>query len=100
MFEIEAARITAAGVSFQLPSGFTLLEASEPHVNATLEVQAPDSSYIVSISLDLSAKASESELRSILSEGCYPDTPAHLPHSVRPLSGSSGNVPQRQARLL
>ena len=98
MFEIEAARITAAGVSFQLPSGFALLEAQEPHVNTTLEVQAPDSSYTVSISLDLSAKASAGELRSILSEGCYrilqPISPIQCGpfqgHQVIYLSGKRG----------
>ena len=41
MFEIESARITAAGVSFQLPTGFVVLEAQEPHVNSTMELRAP-----------------------------------------------------------
>lgn len=98
MFEIEAARITAAGVSFQLPSGFALLEAQEPHVNTTLEIQSPDSSYAISISLDRSAKASEGELRSILSEGCYrilhPISPIQCGllhgHQVTYLSGKRG----------
>lgn len=98
MFEIEAARITAAGVSFQLPSGFALLEAQEPHVNSTLEIQSPDSSYTVAISLDLSTKASAGELRSILSEGCYrilqPISPIQCGslhgHQVTYLSGKRG----------
>lgn len=71
MFEIESARITAAGVSFQLPTGFVVLEAQEPHVNSTLALRAPDGSYQIIISLDHSAQSSGDELRSILSEGGY-----------------------------
>ena len=44
MFEIESAHISAAGLSFQLPPGFTLLEPQEPHDNPTLELRAPDGS--------------------------------------------------------
>ena len=67
MFEIESARITAAGVSFQLSTGFLVLEAQEPHVNSTLELRAPDGSYQIIISLDRSVHSSGNELRSILS---------------------------------
>ena len=70
MFEIESARITA-GVSFQLPTGFVVLEAQEPHVNSPLELRAPDGSYQIIISLDRSVHSSGDELRSILSEGGY-----------------------------
>ena len=64
MFRVESARITAAGVSFQLPTGFTLLESQEPHVNSTLALRAPDGSYQIIISLDHSAQSSGDELRS------------------------------------
>ena len=71
MFRVESARITAAGVSFQLPTGFVVLEAQEPHVNSPLELRAPDGSYQIIISLDRSVHSSGDELRSILSEGGY-----------------------------
>ena len=98
MFEIESARITAAGVSFQLPTGFVVLEAQEPHVNSTLELRAPDGSYQIIISLDHSAQSSGDELRSILSEGGYsvlrPITPFRQNglsgHSAAYLSGKRG----------
>ena len=83
MFEIESARITAAGVSFQLPTGFVVLEAQEPHVNSTLELRAPDGSYQIIISLDRSTSSSGDELRSILSEGLSG-------HSAAYLSGKQG----------
>ena len=98
MFEIESARITAAGVSFQLPTGFVVLEAQEPHVNSTLALRAPDGSYQIIISLDHSAQSSGDELRSILSEGGYsvlrPITPFRQNglsgHSAAYLSGKRG----------
>ena len=98
MFRVESARITAAGVSFQLPTGFTLLESQEPHVNSTLALRAPDGSYQIIISLDHSAQSSGDELRSILSEGGYsvlrPITPFRQNglsgHSAAYLSGKRG----------
>ena len=98
MFEIESARITAAGISFRLPTGFVVLEAQEPHVNSTLELRAPDGSYQIIISLDHSAQSSGDELRSILSEGGYsvlrPITPFRQNglsgHSAAYLSGKRG----------
>lgn len=98
MFEIESARITAAGVSFQLPTGFVVLEAQEPHVNSTLALRAPDGSYQIIVSLDHSAQSSGDELRSILSEGGYsvlrPITPFRQNglsgHSAAYLSGKRG----------
>ncbi len=89
MFEIESARITAAGVSFQLPTGFLLLESQEPHVNPTLELRAPDGSYLISISTDRSAKPSGDELHSILSEGGYHVLSPITPYSQNGLSGHS-----------
>lgn len=98
MFRVESARITAAGVSFHLPTGFVVLEAQEPHVNSTLELRAPDGSYQIIISLDHSAQSSGDELRSILSEGGYsvlrPITPFRQNglsgHSAAYLSGKRG----------
>lgn len=98
MFRVESARITAAGVSFQLPTGFVVLEAQEPHVNSTLELRAPDGSYQIIISLDRSVHSSGDELRSILSEGGYsvlrPITPFRQNglsgHSAAHLSGKQG----------
>ena len=98
MFEIETARISAAGLSFQLPTGFVLLESEEPHVNSTLALRAPDGSYCIALSLDHSARPSASELRSILSEGAYsvlrPITPFRQNglsgHSAAYLSGKRG----------
>ena len=98
MFRVESARITAAGVSFQLPTGFVVLEAQEPHVNSTLELRAPDGSYQIIISLDRSVHSSGDELRSILSEGGYsvlrPITPFRQNglsgHSAAYLSGKQG----------
>ncbi len=89
MFEIESAHISAAGLSFQLPPGFTLLEPQEPHVNPTLELRAPDGSYQVTISLDRSAKSSGDELRSILSEGGYTVLSPITPFQQNGLSGHS-----------
>lgn len=98
MFRVESARISAAGLSFQLPTGFVLLESEEPHVNSTLALRAPDGSYCIALSLDHSARPSASELRSILSEGGYsvlrPITPFRQNglsgHSAAYLSGKRG----------
>ena len=89
MFEIESARITAAGVSFQLPTGFTLLESQEPHVNSTLALRAPDGGYQLIVSLDHSAQSSGDELRSILSEGGYSVLRPITPFCQNGLSGHS-----------
>lgn len=87
MFAVKSAVIQADSVTIQLPSGFSLLEAQEPHVNPTLELQAPDGSYTVTISLDRSRKPSAGELRSILSEGCYRILQPIAPVQCGPLSG-------------
>ena len=89
MFEIESAQISAAGLSFQLPHGFTLLESQEPHVNPTLELRAPDGSYQLTVSLDRSAQSSADELRSILSEGGYTVLSPIAPFTQNGLSGHS-----------
>ncbi len=89
MFEIESAHISAAGLSFQLPHGFTLLESQEPHVNPTLELRAPDGSYQITVSLDRSEHTSEPELRSILSEGGYTVLSPIAPFRQNGLSGHS-----------
>ena len=89
MFEIESAQISAAGLSFQLPHGFTLLESQEPHVNPTLELRAPDGSYQLTVSLDRSKHTSEPELRSILSEGGYTVLSPIAPFRQNGLSGHS-----------
>ena len=89
MFEIESAHISAAGLSFQLPPGFTLLESQEPHVNPTLELRAPDGSYQLTVSLDRSEQTSEWELHSILSEGGYTVLSPIAPFQQNDLSGHS-----------
>ena len=89
MFEIESAHISAAGLSFQLPPGFTLLESQEPHVNPTLELRAPDGSYQITVSLDRSEQTSERELHSILSEGGYTVLSPIAPFTQNGLSGHS-----------
>ncbi len=89
MFRVESARIIAAGVSFQLPHSFTLLESQEPHVNPTLELRAPDGSYQLTVSLDRSARSSANELRSILSEGGYTVLSPITPFQQNGLSGHS-----------
>ena len=89
MFEIESAHISATGLSFQLPPGFTLLESQEPHVNPTLELRAPDGSYQLTVSLDRSEQTSEWELHSILSEGGYTVLSPIAPFQQNDLSGHS-----------
>lgn len=89
MFRVESARISATGLSFQLPTGFVLLESEEPHVNSTLALRAPDGSYCIALSLDHSARPSASELRSILSEGGYSVLQPITPFRQNGLSGHS-----------
>ncbi len=89
MFRVESARISAAGVSFQLPTGFVILETQEPHVNSTLELRAPNGSYQIIISMDHSAQSSGDELRSILSEGGYTVLSPIAPFQQNGLSGHS-----------
>ena len=91
MFEIESANISAAGLSFQLPPGFTLLESEEPHVNSTLELLAPDNSYRITISLDRSEHPSDAELQSILSEGGYTLLTPIVPFTHNGVSGHSAS---------
>ena len=91
MFEIESANISAAGLSFQLPPGFTLLESEEPHVNSTLELCAPDNSYRITISLDRSEHPSAAELQSILSEGGYTLLTPIVPFAHNGISGHSAS---------
>ena len=89
MFTVKSAALQAQSVTFQLPPGFTLLEAQEPHVNPTLELCAPDGSYQVTISLDRSERTSDHELRSILSEGGYTVLSPITPFQQNGLSGHS-----------
>ena len=70
MFRVESARITAAGVSFQLPTGFVVLEAQEPQVNSTLELRAPDGSYPIISSLDRSVPSRAFNLFPTNKNGC------------------------------
>lgn len=91
MFEIESSNISAAGLSFQLPPGFTLLESEEPHVNSTLELCAPDNSYRITISLDRSEHPSAAELQSILSEGGYTLLTPIVPFTHNGISGHSAS---------
>lgn len=89
MFTINSAVIEAQSVSFQIPTGFTLLEPEEPHVNSTLALRAPDGSYSIIISQDRSARSSADELRSILSEGGYSVLSPISPFTQNGISGHS-----------
>lgn len=89
MFTINSAVIEAQSVSFQIPTGFTLLEPEEPHVNSTLALRAPDGSYSIIISQDRSERTSADELRSILSEGGYSVLSPISPFTQNGISGHS-----------
>lgn len=89
MFIVKSAVLQAHSVTFQLPTGFVLLESQEPHVNSTLTLRAPDGSYLISISADRSARPSGDELRSILSEGGYHILSPIVPFVQNGLSGHS-----------
>ena len=91
MFHTESVKLSACGIQFQLPPGFTLLESEEPHVNSTLELCAPDNSYHITISLDRSEHPSAAELQSILSEGGYTLLTPIVPFTHNGISGHSAS---------
>ena len=91
MFHTESVKLSACGIQFQLPPGFTLLESEEPHVNSTLELCAPDNSYRITISLDRSEHPSAAELQSILSEGGYTLLTPIVPFTHNEISGHSAS---------
>lgn len=91
MFHTESVKLSACGIQFQLPPGFTLLESEEPHVNSTLELCAPDNSYRITISLDRSEHPSAAELQSILSEGGYTLLTPIVPFTHNGISGHSAS---------
>lgn len=91
MFHTESVKLSACGIQFQLPPGFTLLESEEPHVNSTLELCAPDNSYRITISLDRSEHPSAAELQSILSEGGYTLLTPIVPFTHNGVSGHSAS---------
>lgn len=71
MFTVKSAVLEVQSVSFQLPTGFQLLQEHEEFVDPTLLLSAPEGDYTVTLSLSHSQLPSELELLDIFSEGGY-----------------------------
>ena len=71
MFTVKSAVLEVQSVTFQLPTGFQLLQEHEEFVDPTLLLSAPEGDYTVILSLSHSQLPSELELLDIFSEGGY-----------------------------
>ena len=71
MFTVKSAVLEVQSVTFQLPTGFQLLQEHEEFVDPTLLLSAPEGDYTVTLSLSHSQLPSELELLDIFSEGGY-----------------------------
>ena len=71
MFTVKSAVLEVQSVTFQLPTGFQLLQEHEEFVDPTLLLSAPEGDYTVTLSLSHSQLPSELELLDIFSEGVY-----------------------------
>lgn len=71
LFTVKSAVLEVQSVSFQLPTGFQLLQEHEEFVDPTLLLSAPEGDYTVTLSLSHSQLPSELELLDIFSEGGY-----------------------------
>ena len=71
LFTVKSAVLEVQSVTFQLPTGFQLLQEHEEFVDPTLLLSAPEGDYTVTLSLSHSQLASELELLDIFSEGGY-----------------------------
>ena len=71
MFTVKSAVLEVQSVTFQLPTGFQLLQEHEEFVDPTLLLSAPEGDYTVTLSLSDSQLPSELELLDIFSEGGY-----------------------------
>ena len=71
MFTVKSAVLEVQSVTFQLPTGFQLLQQHEEFVDPTLLLSAPEGDYTVTLSLSHSQLPSELELLDIFSEGGY-----------------------------
>ena len=71
LFTVKSAVLEVQSVTFQLPTGFQLLQEHEEFVDPTLLLSAPEGDYTVTLSLSHSQLPSELELLDIFSEGGY-----------------------------
>ena len=71
MFTVKSAVLEVQSVTFQLPTGFQLLQEHEEFVDPTLLLSAPEGDYTVTLRLSHSQLPSELELLDIFSEGGY-----------------------------
>ena len=71
LFTVKSAVLEVQSVTFQLPTGFQLLQEHEEFVDPTLLLSAPEGDYTVILSLSHSQLPSELELLDIFSEGGY-----------------------------
>ena len=71
MFTVKSAVLEVQSVTFQLRTGFQLLQEHEEFVDPTLLLSAPEGDYTVTLSLSHSQLPSELELLDIFSEGGY-----------------------------
>ena len=71
LFTVKSAVLEVQSVTFQLPTGFQLLQEHEEFVDPTLLLSAPEGDYTVTLSLRHSQLPSELELLDIFSEGGY-----------------------------
>ena len=71
MFTVKSAVLEVQSGTFQLPTGFQLLQEHEEFVDPTLLLSAPEGDYTVTLRLSHSQLPSELELLDIFSEGGY-----------------------------
>lgn len=71
LFTVKSAVLEVQSVTFQLPTGFQLLQEHEEFIDPTLLLSAPEGDYTVTLSLSHSQLPSELELLDIFSEGGY-----------------------------
>ena len=71
MFTVKSAMLEVCPVTFQIPTGFQLLQTREEFVDPTLFLLAPENLCTVALSLSRSQRPSKEELLDIFSEGGY-----------------------------